>query len=154
MEVGPAEADAPHLALLGIRSCDLHALRIHDTALAKRSVTDAAYVSHRQSTFIIAVTCSDPASTCCCVSTGTGPVPDRGYDLALTELLDQDGHRFYVVPGSDRGDEVLDELTTRAAGAEVLHAARVDRDAAREVGATAAQRMGRSPDTDGLPDVL
>jgi hypothetical protein len=152
--VEPAEVDAPHLALLGVRSCDLHAVRIQDAVLAERSVTDAAYVSRRQDSFIIAVTCSDPASTCSCVLTGTGPVPDKGYDLALTELLDADGHRFFVVPGSDRGDEVLDELTTRAAGTEVLHAARVDRDAAREVGAAAAQQMGRSLDTDALPDPL
>ena len=37
---------------------------------------------------------------------------------------------------------------------EVLNAARADRDAAREVGASAAQRMGRSLDTDGLRDLL
>ena len=143
MEVEPAEVNEPHLALLGVRSCDLHALRIHDTVLAKRAVTDAAYVSRTQHNFIIAITCSDPASTCSCVSTGTEPVPDKGFDLAMTELLDEDGHRFFVVPGTDRGDEVLDELSTRAAGVEVLHAARVDREAAHEVGLAAAQRMGR-----------
>ena len=143
IDVEPAEVDTPHLALLGVRSCDLHALRILDTVLAKRAVTDAAYVSRTQHNFIIAITCSDPASTCSCVSTGTGPVPDKGFDLAMTELLDEDGHRFFVVPGTDRGDEVLDELSTRAAGVEVLHAARVDREAAHEVGLAAAQQMGR-----------
>jgi ferredoxin len=154
MEVEPAEVDAPHLALLGVRSCDLHALGIHDTVLAKREVADAAYVSRRENTFIIAVTCSDPAGTCFCVSMGTGPVPDKGFDLALTELLDQDGHRFLITAGSNRGEDVLDELTTRATGDEVLHAARTDRDAAREVGKTAAGRMGRALDTDGIRDLL
>jgi len=154
MEVQPAELDPPRLALLGVRSCDLHALGIHDTILARRAAADAAYVSRREHNFIIAVTCSDPGGTCFCVSMGTGPVPDKGFDLSLTELLDQDGHRFLFVPGSDRGDEILDELTTRATGDEVLHAARADRDAAREVGAAAAQRMGRSLDTEGLRDLL
>jgi ferredoxin len=154
VEVEPAEFDAPRLALLGVRSCDLHALGIHDTVLAKRAAADAAYVSRRENNFIIAVTCSDPGGTCFCVSMGTGPVPDKGFDLALTELIDQEGHRFLVQPGSEVGEVILDELTTRAAGDEVLNAARADRDAAREVGAAAAQRMGRSLDTDGLRDLL
>jgi len=154
VDVEPADVDAPHLALLGVRSCDVHALGIHDTVLAKRAAPDAAYVSRRENNFIIAVTCSDPGGTCFCVSMGTGPVPDKGFDLALTELLDHDGHRFLVAPGSDRGEEVLDELTTRAAADEVLNAARTDRDAAREVGTAAAQRMGRSLDTNGLRDLL
>src|SRR5664280_2889591 len=142
VEVEPAEIDAPRLALLGVRSCDLHALGIHDTVLAKRAAADAAYVSRRENNFIIAVTCSDPGGTCFCVSMGTGPVPDKGFDLALTELIDQEGHRFLVQPGSEVGAVILDALSTRAAGDEVLNAARADRDAAREVGASAAQRMG------------
>jgi sulfhydrogenase subunit beta (sulfur reductase) len=154
VDVKQADIDAPRLALLGVRSCDLHALGIHDTILARRAVPDAAYVRRRENSFIIAVSCSDPAGTCFCVSMGTGPVPDKGYDLALTELIDQDGHRFLVKPGSDRGEKVLDELTTRAVGDEVLNAAAADRDAAREVGVSAAQRMGRSLDTNGLRDLL
>jgi sulfhydrogenase subunit beta (sulfur reductase) len=154
MEIEPTDGDAPHLALLGVRSCDLHALAIHDTILAKRAVPDAAYVSRRENSFIIALTCSDPGGTCFCASMGTGPVPDRGFDLSLTELLDEDGHRFLIVAGSTRGEDVLDELTTLAAGDEVLHAARSDREAAREVGEAAAQRMGRSMDTDGIRDLL
>jgi ferredoxin len=154
MEIEQGEVDAPHLALLGVRSCDLHALAIHDTVLARRAVPDAAYVARREHTFIIALTCSDPGGTCFCASMGTGPVPDRGFDLSLTELLDEDGHRFLVTAGTERGDEVLYELSTRAAGDEVLHAARSDRDAAREVGDAAARRMGRSMDTDGIRDLL
>jgi sulfhydrogenase subunit beta (sulfur reductase) len=154
MDVAPAEVEAPHLALLGVRSCDLHALRIHDTVLAKRAVPDTAYVSRREATFIIAACCSEPGGTCFCASTGTGPVPDKGFDLSLTELLDQDGHRFLVAPGSDRGEEILDELKLRAVGEDVLNAARTDYDAARQVGAVATQRMGRTLDTEGLRDLL
>ena len=154
VDVEPADVDAPRLALLGVRSCDLHALEIHDTVLAKRAVPDAAYLSRRENTFIIAVTCSDPGGTCFCVSMGTGPVPDNDFDLTLTELVDQEGHRFLVQPGSDRGEHVLDELMTRAVGDEVLNAARTDRRAAALVGSKAAQRMGRSLDTDGLRDLL
>jgi len=152
--VEAAVVDAPRLALFGVRSCDLHAIAIHDRVLAERAVTDAAYVARREATFVVAVTCSEPGGTCFCVSMGTGPVPDKGFDLALTELLDQDGHRFLVVPGSDRGQEVLDDLKTRAGVDEVVAAGEQDRLAAREVGAAAAKRMGRSMDIDGLRDLL
>ena len=149
-----ADVEAPMTALLGVRSCDLHALAVHDTVLAGRAAPDPAYVARRENTFIIAVTCSEPGGTCFCVSMDTGPVPDKGFDLALTELIDRDGHRFLVTAGSDRGENVLDELTTRAEGDEVLNAARADRDAAQTVGAAAARRMGRSLDTDGIRNLL
>lgn len=153
VEVRPAVIAAPRLALLGVRSCDLHAIAIHDRVLAERAVPDAHYVARRDGTFVVAVTCSDPGGTCFCVSMGTGPVPDRGFDLALTELLDHAGHRFLVVPGSERGAALLDELRVRAAD-EVLLADEPDYLAAREVGAQAAQNMGRSLDTDGIRDLL
>jgi len=153
-EITPAVVDAKRLALFGVRSCDLHALAIHDRVLAEREVTDTAYVARRKATFIVALTCSDPGGTCFCVSMGTGPVPDEGFDLALTELLDQDGHRFLVVPGSGRGQAVLDDLLSRAGGGEVMPAGEQDHLGAREVGVAATQHMGRSLDTNGLRDLL
>jgi sulfhydrogenase subunit beta (sulfur reductase) len=154
VEVDAAVINPPRLALFGVRSCDLHAIAIHDRVLAQRAVTDAAYVARRKANFVVAVTCSAPGGTCFCVSMGTGPVPDEGYDLALTELLDDAGHRFLLVSGSDRGSEVLEDLRTRAAVGEVSPAGEGDHLAAREVGAQAAQNMGRSLETDGLRDLL
>jgi len=154
VEVEPAVLDPPRIALFGVRSCDLHAIAIHDRVLAQRAVTDAAYRARREATFVVAVSCSDPGGNCFCVSMGTGPVPDSGFDLALTELLDQAGHRFLVVSGSDRGQAILDELRARATGDEVMAAREQEVAAAREVGAQAAQAMGRSLDTKGIRDLL
>ena len=154
VEVEPAVVDAPRLALFGVRSCDLHAIAIHDRVLSQRAVTDSAYRARREATFVVAVTCSEPSGTCFCVSMGTGPVPDSGFDLALTELLDQGGHRFLVVSGSDRGQAILDELRTRATGDDVMAAGEQDVGAALEVGTQAAQAMGRSLDTKGIRDLL
>ncbi len=39
-----------------------------------------------RSCFIVAVNCGQAASTCFCVSMGTGPTGDSGFDLALTEV--------------------------------------------------------------------
>ena len=154
VEVEAAVVDAPRLALFGVRSCDLHAIAIHDRVLSQRAVTDSAYRARREATFVVAVTCSEPSGTCFCVSMGTGPVPDSGFDLALTELLDQGGHRFLVVSGSDRGQAILDELRTRATGDDVMAAGEQDVGAALEVGTQAAQAMGRSLDTKGIRDLL
>ena len=145
----PAE-EAPY-ALLGVRSCDLHAVGIHDTVLRDRVHRDGAYAARREGAFVVAVTCGDPGGTCFCVSMDTGPRPRQGhgapFDLALTELLDDAGHRFLVEVGSDRGAEVLDEIGALPAGLE--DAERADRVAER-----AAARMGRSLDTAGLKELL
>ena len=53
---------------------------------------------------------------------GTGPKAERGYDLALTEILDGE-HRFLVEVGSERGAEVLAELPRRPAAEQDLDAA-------------------------------
>lgn len=138
-------------ALLGVRSCDLHAVGIQDTILRDRGFRDGAYAARREDAFVVAVTCSDPGGTCFCASMGTGPRPREGhgapFDLALTELLDGGEHRFVVEVGSDRGAEVADEIGAVPAGDTDV--AMSDRVAER-----AAGRMGRTLDTTDLRDLL
>jgi sulfhydrogenase subunit beta (sulfur reductase) len=141
-------ATPPRYALLGVRSCDLHALAIHDQVLLGRGAADAAYAGRRQDAFIVAVACGNPGGTCFCVSMGTGPAPTAGYDLALTELTDgPGGHRFVATAGSERGHEVLRQLPVTPAG-------RADLGAAAEVVRSSAARMGRELDTTGIRDLL
>lgn len=149
-EVPDPGSDGPY-ALLGVRSCDLHAVGIHDTVLRDRGFRDDAYAARRDGAFVVAVTCGEPGGTCFCTSMGTGPRPLEGhgapFDLALTELLDDAGHRFLVEVGSERGAEVVDGIA--AAPAEAADVALADR-----VAEQAAGRMGRSLDTVGLKDLL
>jgi hypothetical protein len=141
----------PPYALLGVRSCDLHAIAIHDRVLLDRPGADAHYATARQGLFVVAVACSDPAGTCFCVSMRTGPRPDWGFDLCLTEIgTAADGHRLLVEVGSDRGDEVLAALPAEL----VAVAGEAHRAAAARVTEVAAAGMGRELDTDGLPDLL
>lgn len=145
----PVEEDGP-VALLGVRSCDLSAIGIHDTVLSGRRAVDAHYGRRRTDAFVVAVACSDPGGTCFCVSMGTGPRPRVGrgapFDLCLTELLDG-GHRFLVEVGSDRGAELLDAIgAAPATPPDVEDAARVSEHA--------SARMGRRLDTDGIKELL
>lgn len=148
---GPTAEDGPPYALLGVRSCDLSAVGIHDTVLAGRGFVDAHYAGRRAEAFVVAVACSDPSGTCFCVSMGTGPKPDSGrgapFDLSLTELVDSGDHRFVVEVGSERGAAVLDEIVAAPA-------APADLEAADHVTEQASQRMGRRLDTDGIKDLL
>ena len=98
-------ADGP-LALIGVRSCELHAIEIQDRVLVGGRFADRDYAARREGAFLVAVNCFEPGGTCFCVSMGTGPRVDAGYDLALTEILDGE-HRLLVEVGSERGAEVL-----------------------------------------------
>lgn len=95
------------VALLGVRSCDLHAIALQDRVFLQGSSIDPVYRSRRVDLFVVAVNCSTPSSTCFCASMGTGPRADAGFDLALTELIDATSHAFLVQVGSAAGAEVL-----------------------------------------------
>jgi ferredoxin len=58
---------------------------------------------------------------CFCESVGVGRVPDRGYDLALTEFEDPAAGVTYVVRcGTDRGRELVDDLGLARAPDDVV----------------------------------
>ena len=101
---------APPLAFIGVRGCELHAIQIQDRVLVGGAHADDDYEARRRDAFIVAVNCGEAGGTCFCVSMQTGPKVGAGHDLALTELLDEDGHRFLVEVGSERGAQVADEL--------------------------------------------
>ena len=136
----------PPYAILGIRACDLAAVAIHDRILRDRAYPDPRYADRRRDTFLITVTCSDPSGTCFCVSMGTGPRADGGFDLALTELVHPE-HRFVAIAGTPRGGEVLARLAGGPPSPQDLAAA-------DGVADSAAARMGRSMETDGIKDLL
>lgn len=124
------------LALLGVRGCDLAAIAIQDRVFLGGAHPDPAYRDRRRDAFIVAVNCARAASTCFCVSMGSGPRARAGFDLALTELVDG-GHRLLVEAGSDRGREVMAALPLAPARAG-------DRSAADEVVERTASTMVRS----------
>ena len=143
-EVEPRD-ERPY-AFVGVRSCDLHAIATQDRVFMGGRFVDDDYASRRENAFIVAVNCFEPGGTCFCVSMGTGPRVDAGYDLALTELLEGE-HRVLVEVGTDRGADVLRELARRPAQA-------ADLAAAERAVAGAAERMGRVLETDDLPGLL
>ena len=138
--------DQTPFALVGVRSCELHAIEIQDRVLLAGKFSDRDYAARREGAFIVAVDCFEPGGTCFCTSMGTGPKVEAGYDLALSELLEGD-HRFLAVAGSERGAEVLAELPGRPAEP-------MDVEVADAAVASAAERMGRTMESFDLRDLL
>jgi ferredoxin len=143
-------AQPPRYALLGVRSCDLAAIGIHDTVLTGRAWGDVHYAGRRSDAVVIAVACSDPSGSCFCASMGTGPRPEPGrgapFDLSLTEVLEGE-HRFVLEVGTERGARLLDGVPSRPA-------TDADLDAGRRVTERATERMGRRLDTEGVRELL
>jgi sulfhydrogenase subunit beta (sulfur reductase) len=133
-------------AFLGARSCELHAMGILDRVLLGGPHSDPADRARREDVFVVAVQCGQAGGTCFCVSMGTGPTADSGYDLALTEILD-DGHYFVVDVGSELGAAVLAELPHAGAAAQ-------EQDAAAAAHARAAEQMGRELDVTDIKGLL
>jgi ferredoxin len=137
----------PHCALIGVRACDLHAIHRLDDIYAGGAVIDDDYQDRRAAAFIVAVNCGKAGNTCFCASLGSGPAVGPGYDLALTELSDDDAYRFVVAVGSERGADVLADVPHRAA-------AEAEIELAEAVVAETAQQMGRTLETAGLKELL
>jgi sulfhydrogenase subunit beta (sulfur reductase) len=113
------EHDAPRMAYLGVRACDLAALHVHDDVLTGGPYIDEDYADRRGKAFIVAVACARPSADCFCASMGTGPEIGSGHDLAMTEL--DDG--FVVRSGSEAGRKLLARLELPDASPVQVHAA-------------------------------
>ena len=107
-------------AVIGVRSCDLHALAIQDRVFIGGAFQDPEYAARREGLFLVAVNCGRSAPTCFCVSMNTGPAVAAGADLILTELADG----FVVQVGTEAGGKSIAGLVTRECTPQELAAAR------------------------------
>jgi ferredoxin len=105
-QVESTPVDDIPLAVIGPRSCDLHAMAIQDRVFLEGPYVDPGYRARRERLFIISVQCRRAAATCFCHSMKTGPRASRGFDLALTEL----DECFVIEVGSARGGQVLADV--------------------------------------------
>ena len=119
----PEDIANQRYAFLGVRSCDLHAIALHDRIFLENQYVDPGYKFRRENAFIIAVNCGKAGETCFCVSMGTGPKATCSYDLALTELQVANEFRYVVDVGSPRGAEILTNIYHEPASEANLEAA-------------------------------
>jgi ferredoxin len=154
----PAAPDRP-LAMIGARDCELRALGILDRVLLDPDHPDPRYAERRVDTFVVAVTCGEPSSTCWCTSIGGGPEPRDNFDLRITELAATEHaateqpsapHRLLVEAATERGRWVLQQIDAASA----TNATEVDLAAAGAVVERSVAMMPvRLPGTE-LPELL
>jgi ferredoxin len=134
-------------AFIGVRSCELNAIFIQDKVFNNGQFSDSVYNTLRAKTFIVAVNCTKANSTCFCVSMNSGPKVKAGYDIALTEVFDDEEHFFLIQAGSTKGLEMIKKLKTKQADeTEILKAE-------KSVKKTASS-MKRSIDNNGIKELL
>lgn len=144
LEFKACRTEPDRIALIGVRACDLAALKLQDAHFLEGEFPDANYKSRREGLFLVAVQCAEPAATCFCASTGDGPTPSEGFDLSLVELPGG----FLIYAGSERGHEVLAMLKLDQASPEKIQSA-------REQGEAAARKQSRRlPSQDLRPLIM
>jgi ferredoxin len=143
------------IAVIGARSCDLHALEAQDRIFLGDRFVNPAYLARRQNLFLVAVNCGRAAATCFCTSMQTGPAVTGGFDLALTEM----SNHFLVEVGTERGGDVIAVAPWRPCSTrEVIDAQQVPRRAEQQMEQRRHPRpdepKGRYLETTGLHDLL
>ncbi len=95
------------LAFIGVRACDIAALKLYDKVFLGGAEKDQCYESRRKDSLVIALDCSYPGDNCFCHAMGTGPSVMDGFDIALVEL----DASFLLEAGTIAGQRLLDVLS-------------------------------------------
>jgi ferredoxin len=93
-------------ALIGVRPCDLHALKIQDKVFIQSDFVDPYYQKKREQVFLIIVNCSYSSSNCFCLTAGGHPQAKSGFDVSLTEIK----YGFVAQFSSRKARELLKKL--------------------------------------------
>jgi ferredoxin len=137
------EPDPVKYAFLGVRACELAAIRIQDKVFLEGPFVDPTYEARRTRAFIVAVNCTQAAPTCFCTSMNTGPRCDSGFDLALTET----SGGFLIETGTEAGQAIAALLPVRPANSNDMEQANIARQ-------RAVDQITRRMDTVGIHDLL
>ena len=146
-EIIPTSPEAPRYAFIGVRACEIQAIAIHDRVFKEGPYSDSHYVKRRENNFFVAVNCTEPGGTCFCASMNSGPRATGGYDLSLTEIIDDTDHFFIIESGSEAGKDVLLALPHQSASEEEIALYEQKLRSARK-------KMGRQLQTDDVKELL
>ncbi len=146
-QILPENNDTPKFAFIGVRACELHAMAVQDKVFMNGAYIDPVYKSRREHAFIVAVNCGQAGNTCFCTSMKTGPKVTSGYDLSLTEIIQDEIHYFLVEVGSEIGAEILNQIPHESAENK-------DIESADRIVEETAKNMGRTLDTNNLKELL
>ncbi|MBU1694816.1 MAG: 4Fe-4S dicluster domain-containing protein [Verrucomicrobia bacterium] len=94
----------PERIMIGVKNCDLSALRIHDHVMLKTEPADPLYAEAREKTILVSCDCTDCLEVCFCPVVGEQPHAKEGFDINVSPTP-----KGYVIEtGSERGARVLE----------------------------------------------
>lgn len=108
--INEEEPQIPKYAFIGVRACEIKAILIQDKVFNNNLFSDKIYNTLRKNILILAVNCTVAANTCFCVSMKTGPKALDGYDISITEIINNNDHYFLLDIKSDAGNEITSKL--------------------------------------------
>jgi sulfhydrogenase subunit beta (sulfur reductase) len=94
--------DGQKRIIFGIRPCDARAIAIIDKVFTD-SYIDPYYVSKRNNTLLIGLSCTNPHDSCFCTSLAVSPTESADVDLMFIDV----GDKFLVEEITDKGKELL-----------------------------------------------
>jgi ferredoxin len=109
----PEPVATTRFAFVGVRACELAAVEIQDRILIGNDSTDPHYEAARKRSFTVGVNCAVAGATCFCSSMDTGPRCTDGYDLVVTEIIEDGIHEFVVRSGTEAGEDIVGVLGGR-----------------------------------------
>jgi len=143
----PEESQPVKYAFFGVRSCELSAIAIQDKVFLSGPFVDPLYQRKRTGVFIVAINCGQAGGTCFCESMNTGPRAINGFDLALTEVLNDKRHYFIAEAGSVMGEDILKNIKCTKAAEE-------DLETVKNITEQTKAQIHRSIDTTDLKNIL
>lgn len=92
--------------IVGVPSCDLHALNLLDEIYLDEKLTDSVYKRNRDNTIIIGADCVDIREHCHCTSYGVNPYPEVNADIGMVVINDQ----IIFSVKTEKGKALLDQM--------------------------------------------
>lgn len=136
--------EAPVRVVLGIRPCDARAVEIVDRLFAWEE-DDPYYFDKREKATLVGLACLEPCVNCFCASFEEGgPASTTGLDALMTAL----GDAYIIQPVTEKGKELFSgqDLLETASDDEIKNVEKSH--------AEAAEKIGRTIDTEGIPQGL
>ncbi len=135
------------LALLGVKPCELQAILIQDKIFIEGEYIDNYYKEQRDNLLIVTTNCTEAGNSCFCTSTQSGPEAKSGFDIAITELIDDNGHNFLIEAGTKNGLTFLKKLPLSEPSDNDIETA------VKKI-KSASENMGRKLETKNLKELL
>ena len=132
----------PERIVIGVKNCDLSALKVHDHVFRDTEPVDPYYAEARAKTVLVACDCTDARDVCFCPAVKEQPYATGGFDINLSPV----GDAILVEAGTPKGEALLKDAGAMLSAAD--DALVQARDRQRE---QLTARLRTQAETHGLP---